>query len=136
MVAPLGQKHVEPCKRTARHVFRLMFLSRSDEFWMIYLPDYISKDPHSGLRRNSSQSGSDFANFFGFRIFAKSISLISPITVNWTLQFFMRHFQKVVIRTEELRRSDSLWDELPCQSGSPGLPAKTRETMWNDVKRR
>ena len=47
--------------------FRLMFLSCSDElcksFWMMHLPEYISKDTHSGLRRVSSQSGSHFANF-------------------------------------------------------------------------
>ena len=79
---------------------------------MIHLPGDISKDTHSGLRRNSSQSGSDFANFL---VFQNCKVHFPNITNHSELDFAIfhdTHFQKVVIRTEELRRSDSLWDEL------------------------
>ena len=116
MVAPLGKKHIEPCKNSAKDVFRLMFLTCSDElcesFWMIHLPRDISKDPEELRRSDSLSLRTDarlipvritLCQLFGFSFFAKSIFLISRITVNWTLHFSVTDFSKSV---------DPDWDEL------------------------
>ena len=69
-VAPPGQKHVEPCKSSARHVFRLMFLKCSG--WCIYL-EILAKTltPDWGATHPSPDQT---LPTFGFSFFAKSIS--------------------------------------------------------------
>ena len=104
----------------------------------MHLPDYISKDPHSGLRRNSSQSGSTLCEILSHENCKVQFSVILDIRENGLCNFSKPKSWQSLIWTEELRRRDS---GMRCPV-SPDLQVylqkdlKTREVMLKQCKTR